>query len=131
MAKSKLTEDLISRIVPIIEEGNFAEVAYSSVGIGKTTFYRWLSLGEKATTGVYRDFWNAIKKAEAIAETRYLGVIRDAANSGNWTAAAWYLERRYPDRWGKKDRMDVTSGGEALRIVVKYADSNPYPTEAA
>ena len=30
-----------------------------------------------------------------------------------------------------KAEVDLTSAGEALRIVVEYADSNPYPTEAA
>jgi hypothetical protein len=24
------------------------------------------------------------------------------------------LERRYPDRWGKRDKMDLTSGGKPL-----------------
>jgi hypothetical protein len=24
-----------------------------------------------------------------------------------WTASAWLLERSYPDRWGRKDRLDL------------------------
>jgi transposase len=108
MAKLKLTADLTEQITKLISEGNYVEVACSAVGIGKTTFYRWLEAGDSAQSGIFRDFWNAIKKAEAEAETKYTGVIKDAANTGNWTAAAWWLERRYPERWGKRDRLEMT-----------------------
>jgi len=116
---------LTERIAKLIAEGNYVEVACSAVGIGKTTYYRWLQHGEQAQSGVYRDFWNAIKKAEAEAETKYTGVIRDAANEGNWTAAAWWLERRYPDRWGKRDKMELTGkDGGAVTLKVVYEDGH-------
>jgi transposase len=121
MAKLKLTGDLIERITRLIGDGNYIEVACAAVGIGKTTFYRWLERGEKAETGVYRDFWNAVKKAEAESESKYVGVIRDAANSGTWQAAAWWLERRYPDRWGKKDQMALT-GKDGGALVIEYVN---------
>jgi hypothetical protein len=28
----------------------------------------------------------------------------EAASSG-WQASAWYLERKYPDRWGRRDKQ--------------------------
>lgn len=33
----------------------------------------------------------------------YLGAIKDAATSGYWQSAAWYLERKFPEEFGKKD----------------------------
>jgi hypothetical protein len=45
-------------------------------------------------------FAAALKKAERKAEGRMVGVIRKAGRT-NWTAAAWYLERKFPESWGK------------------------------
>ena len=28
--------------------------------------------------------------------------IKDAAQNGDWRAAAWMLERRYPEKWGRR-----------------------------
>ena len=35
----------------------------------------------------------------ATRETRLTGLVAAEAGRGNWRAAAWLLERRYPDRW--------------------------------
>jgi len=29
----------------------------------------------------------------------------------DWKAAAWYLERKYHDQWGRRDRADLTVTG--------------------
>ncbi len=47
--------------------------------------------------------------------------IRSAALARNqyWTAAAWLLERKYPDEYGKADRrQDEDEGGDVPRIVL-------------
>jgi transposase len=33
----------------------------------------------------------------------YLKSIKDSAQGGYWQASAWYLERKYPEEFGKKD----------------------------
>jgi len=33
----------------------------------------------------------------------YLQSIKDAAQGGYWQAASWFLERKYPEEFGKKD----------------------------
>lgn len=58
--------------------------------------------------GPYREFRAAVQKAEAEAEERLLGIIEDAAPN-TWQAAAWMLERKYPERWGVKARIEVES----------------------
>lgn len=37
-----------------------------------------------------------------------VGRIREAARAPkHWTAAAWYLERKHPERWGRR-RLEIT-----------------------
>lgn len=112
--KTILTKDLIERICKSIREGNYKNVACQAVGIGESTFYSWLAKGEANKAGLYVEFVEAIKKAEAEAEQAHVGVIKDAANSGTWQASAWYLERKHPERWAKRDNLDITSGGKPL-----------------
>jgi transposase len=33
--------------------------------------------------------------------------IRRTYSQAQWQADAWYLERRYPQRWGRQDRIDI------------------------
>jgi hypothetical protein len=38
-------------------------------------------------------------------------VITRAAKDGDWKAAAWFLEHKYPDRWARLERrMDQDNG---------------------
>lgn len=108
--KPKLTKELIKKATDIIRMGNYTETACEYLGIHKSTWYKWLSAGEKANSGLKREFFDAIKKAEAEAQIRNLGIIQQAAKE-NWQAAAWYLERKFPDQWGKK-KYEVEHKGE-------------------
>lgn len=100
--KSKISRDLIRKAEKLIMAGNYAKTVCDYLGIGETTWYRWLKEGEKAKRGLKREFWEAIKKAEAHAEIRHVGVIYEAARQ-DWRAAGWYLERKHREKWGRND----------------------------
>ena len=58
----------------------------------------------------YGAFFAAIKDAMSAAEQDALRIVRNHSNErvpGEWTAAAWFLERRYPSKWGKRDQLAV------------------------
>ena len=70
----------------------------------------------KAKSGKYREFMEAIKKAEHEAEVRMVAMWQKHMPE-NWQAIATFLERRYPDRWGRK-RLDIEHSGEiGIKIV--------------
>jgi hypothetical protein len=48
------------------------------------------------------DFVTALEKAEATAESAFMAKILRHTEK-QWTAAAWMLERRWPDRWAKRE----------------------------
>lgn len=49
------------------------------------------------------DFEDFIQGCGLKNKQEYLQSIKDAAQSGYWQAAAWYLERKHSDEFGKKD----------------------------
>lgn len=113
--KLKLTPELLAAIEQEIGDGNYVTTVCQAHGINRTSFYDWKNRGEKASSGLFRDFYEAVERATAKSEQKYVEVIKNAANDGTWTAAAWWLERRYPDRWGKREKVDVTSGGKPIQ----------------
>lgn len=46
----------------------------------------------------------------------YIRIIEEAAQT-KWQAAAWYLERRWPERWAKRERFEVEQRREPVRII--------------
>jgi hypothetical protein len=97
---SKLTDALVAEICERIANGAYPAVAAQASGIGATTFYRWQAENEA--------FRESVKTAAAIAECESVGYVR--AGEQGWQGSAWYLERRYPDRWAqdrKKKRVEM------------------------
>lgn len=117
--KLKLTAELQAKICDAIRMGNYMETAAAFAGISKDTFYRWLKKGARARSGIYREFHDAVHKALAEAEVRDVAIIANAAKE-SWQAAAWRLERRHPERWGKKERIyaEMDHQGDSLAELV-------------
>ena len=107
-----LSEELIERLVITIRGGAYVETAAAFCGISKDTFYRWLRLAESdETSELLLKLSDAVKKAMAEAELRDLHVIDRAAQDGVWQAAAWRLERKYHDRWGRQAKVLLEHSG--------------------
>ena len=114
---SKLTEEVKDKLVKAISQGNYYEAACSYAGITYATFRNWMNEGEEATDGEYFDFFDTIKKAESAAELRMVQEWQKHVPN-NWQAIATFMERRYPDRWGRRERRDVNVSGEmGIKIV--------------
>ena len=130
--KTKLTPELQDKIVSAIRAGNYAMVAAEYAGISTTTFYRWLQQGAEAKSGIYKDFRDAVKKAESDAEVRAVAIIQKHME-GNWQAAMTYLERKHPNRWGRRDRLrlDVNPKDELQELLAVSADELEQAVEQA
>ena len=66
----------------------YLQIAYS-------TFKMWVQKGEADPESVYGHFSAAVKKGRAQCGIMHLATIQSAARAGQWTAAAWMLERRF------------------------------------
>uniref|UniRef100_A0A6M3J563 Terminase n=1 Tax=viral metagenome TaxID=1070528 RepID=A0A6M3J563_9ZZZZ len=131
---TKLTPELQEKICRYIAAGNYLSTACQAVDIWPTTFNDWLGKADKEREnggGIYYDFYLATKRAEAEREAVIVQRLIEASGpgerkkvvktdadgkqsievtetGGEWLAAATFLERRHPDRWGRKDRTSVT-----------------------
>jgi transposase len=99
---SKLTPEAIAQLEQLVRAGTTIDVAAAAVGVNRATIYRWLAAGEKARKGTYtRQLREAVERARAESESVLVARIGQAAAKGSWQAAAWLLERRFPERWMK------------------------------
>jgi hypothetical protein len=114
--KTKLTKERQDKICELLRAGNYFDAACGAVGITPQTGYNWLKRGNDAKSGIYFDFFEAVKKAEAEAEAATVVIIRKAALD-TWQAAAWWLERRFPGKWGKQIR-DIKHSGKVEHDIV-------------
>ena len=97
----KLTPARQQALVERIKAGAPYETATKSIGIGYTTFRRWMLRGEAAESGRFRDFYEAITQAEHECEVRMIAQWQGQMPK-DWRAIRDFLERRFPDRWGKR-----------------------------
>lgn len=108
----KLTEELIDTVAKSIRMGSYVETAVALAGISKDTFYRWLRQAESEDAKeITIKLSDAVKKAMAESEQRDLDVIDRAAQRGEWTAAAWRLERKFPSKWGRQAKVQLEHTG--------------------
>lgn len=113
--KTEIDADVQGKIVEAIKTGSTYELAALRGGISYATFHNWMKRGE-AEEAPYVDFFKAIKEAEGEGAYTLLQKINTAANE-SWQAAAWILERRYPEMYGRQ-RVELT-GKEGGAIIIK------------
>jgi len=116
---TKLNADVQEKIVNLVRAGNYPEVAAQAASIPRSTFYDWMRWGDEGKKP-YSDFSDAIKEAQAAAESHAVTIIRKAALDGSWQAAAWFLERSKAERWRRKENVELTGkdGGPLKSQVV-------------
>jgi hypothetical protein len=60
----------------------------------------------------------ALRVAQGQAAVACVLILRKAAQEGDWRAAAWWLERRHPEEWGRRTQRVLTDQG-AGRIRIE------------
>jgi transposase len=114
-----LTEAAADRIVNALRAGAYTAEAAAHAGVSVRTFQRWRARGEQADAEErYRTFAERAAKAEAEAKVFAIGIVRTAM-SQDWRAAAWLLEHRWPQEWGRRN-VEVT-GPEGGPVEVQEA----------
>lgn len=91
-----------ARVLKAIRRGLTFKQAAAYAGISYSTLNRWRRQGQaEDAPEEFRQFWKAFEQANGEAAFRLVGLIEDAARSGDWKAASWIMERRFANEWGK------------------------------
>ncbi|MDP2183539.1 MAG: hypothetical protein Q8K99_13355 [Actinomycetota bacterium] len=120
----------IDRLLEGLTMGVSTRAACAAAGIGRRTYFSWMQRGEGAlrtaesvagdadaldlideTERPYADFYRRAEAARAVSQLQTMQVIRAAALT-NWTAAAWMLERTFPNEYSlRPERFNGGDGG--------------------
>ncbi len=118
----ELTPAVIERVKELLPRALYVETIAASLGISRECWRKWTLAGAKeqrrrergkepdVTRELHYLLVGTIQKTLSAAEVDFLSVVQ-AAGTETWTALAWILERRFPERW-------ATNRGE-LRALAK------------
>jgi hypothetical protein len=115
---SKLTPDVQQTLVFALSEGATIEHACDYAGIDPKTFYNWMQRGESGEDEAYFQFFQTITRARGRGIVTDLSTISKAVLAGDWHAAAWRLQHRYPQDYGAKLKI---SGDADNPLTVLHA----------
>lgn len=114
--RAELTPEILAIIEREVRRAHFPQVVARQLGVHKKLWDSWMKIGEQAhvndTDGepdepgfIYRELFERIEEAEAYAEIDLLNKAREQAELGKstWNGFLTTLERRFSDRWRKRD----------------------------
>lgn len=107
----KYGPEMTHEIVTYLQNGNGRVDTCHLVGISYETFTQWMKLPE---------FSESIKKAESTCKARNIAIVQKAAIT-SWQAAAWWLERKYPQEFALKARVDENEKEEVSGRMAERA----------
>ena len=107
-------------ILTSLAGGNTREDSSLAAGVSPSTLRDWCHRDPALSAQV--------EKAEAEARQKMVGVVMKAATDGTWTAAMTFLERRDPEHWGRRERIDVMMD---VRKAIEQLSDDPAEVEAA
>jgi len=114
---TKCTLDVQTTLVFALSEGATLEHACDYAGIGPSTYYEWMQRGE-AGEPEFAEFAETVTRARGRGIVTDLSTISKAVLAGDWKAAAWRLEHRYPAEYGKKLQI---AGDAANPVTLLHA----------
>lgn len=132
---SLYTPHIVKRISDALRLGATYKMAAQYGGVSYDTVNDWMNKGKKASALAgkgeevpedlepFLQFHQELQKAEADAVMGWLAKIEKEANDGNWQAAAWKLERRYPRDYSRNVTEVVGDEGGPVKVHF-YLPSN-------
>jgi hypothetical protein len=102
---TKYSPAVTRKICKAVAGGCSREVAANLSGVSASALYEWQHQNP--------DFAESLARADSRFEASCIASIRKASRQArNWTAGAWLLERKFPNRWGRVDRHLIRSQNE-------------------
>lgn len=135
---SKISKAIADELGALLRRGLTQTDACDAASLPRSTFYAWLAKAKdireelpdpipaarikKLTVEELRllDFLDVVTGARARAKGDALTAIRGAMFD-DWRAAAWFLERSFPEEYGRRDHIAIDSD-EVVQIRVVWPE---------
>lgn len=139
MRKAEINKHKRERLLQALRAGNTREASCAHAGLASRTVRRWLERGGAHARAMEQDaalapteqskLWEDVQLAESAAEVMMVALIqRHAATT--WQAAAWWLERRRPQDYGRVERRpDLRTETTATVTIGGASDGDSAPDE--
>ncbi|HYW88566.1 MAG TPA: hypothetical protein VFB50_12400 [Chloroflexota bacterium] len=105
---SKLTPERAERLLQAVRDGNTLKAACACAGVTEETLASWRRR--------FLDFSECLTRAIAESEASLVASIRQAG-AADWRASAWLLERRWPDQWANRAKVDMNLRIQAAALA--------------
>jgi len=113
-----LTEAIAEDLGTYIKRGLDLKRACQLSGVSFPIFCSW-----RKKYPLFNDY---ITRCEAEAEADALLYIKNAMTRGRWQASAWFLERKYPHKYGRRDMLKqefISKYNEFIKIVLEVINN--------
>lgn len=106
---AQLTPEVAEQLLSLLRAGAHPTVACEAAGVDPAAFQRWMRRGtsskDRPRDRPFRELRARVERARAEAEARAIAQVARAGGD-DWRAAAWLLERQYPERWSRPPTRD-------------------------
>lgn len=141
--RAELTPEIISTIEHSTRQAHWPKIVARKLGVHGAMFDGWMKRGEKAHLEdqgqqpedpefLYRQLYERVEEAEADAEIILLNNALKMAEQGktSWNGFLTTMERRFSDRWRKRDAL-AGDLQESYEAQVKKAFMNAQTSTTA
>ena len=116
MRKPKLTSKMVEQAIEMKSHGMCNADICRGLGVSESAWYNWL---RDPDTKLKVALVQGLKKSEVLYKEKLLERVMGASEKPqHWTAAAWLLERKYPDEFGRTERQREDKGDETPHITL-------------
>jgi hypothetical protein len=92
MPRYSRPSERVQQLIAMLRAGNYLDVACRAAGVAVEDLADWVERSDELA----RQVAQAVAEGEARAVTQIAQAARE-----NWQAAAWLLERQFPERWAR------------------------------
>lgn len=119
--REKLTKDGIEDAIRLCRAGLTDKDIAAYLGVAPETYSRWIN---HPKTENQHQLCQAMKKGEVERKATLVERIMEASDD-SWQAAAWLLERKYPQEFAKAQRIMDTTDSAVLKAAKELVLSVP------
>lgn len=118
--KSKCTKEVIEQAVKLRQVGVPDHKIAQAIHVAPNNMSKWIN---HPNSDIQREFSRRMKDAEVQGIAYLCQKVLEAARDGDWKAAAWLLERKYPGDFGKPEaRLRKADSASSVPQIVLGVD---------